>query len=424
MADMPADGPQVSRLSNGLPVITLAMPGIRTAAVELAADVGARHEAPHENGLAHLFEHMVFKGTGRRSARAIAEDIEDVGGALNAWTSRDMTMFHARTLAADLPLGLDMVADLIVSPRFDAEDLEREKAVVHSEIGEARDTPDDVVFDHLQARAFPDQPLGRPILGTEDSVSAATVAHLAGWRARHYHAGALVLVATGAVEHERLLADAEAALGRLPAAGARTEIPANWGGGPVGEARRIEQTHLTLGFAGPGGRDPGYHAALMFAMALGGGMSSRLFQQLREERGLAYSVSAAHGAHEEIGVMSLYCAAKPADSEAAALLAMEVAHAAAADLSAAELDRARAQVKAGLLMGLEGCAGQADWLARGWLTFGRLYSAGEALAEMDALTVDDVRAAGRAMLASRPAIAIVGTRGDRLADRLATRIGR
>ena len=154
---------RLTRLDNGVTVVTLAMPGLETAAVSLSADVGARNETAAENGLAHLFEHMVFKGTSRRPARAIAEAIEDVGGALNAWTSRDTTGFHARVLAQDVPLAIDLIADLVTDARFAESDLALERDVVLSEIGEALDTPDDLVFDHLQATAFPDQSLGRPI---------------------------------------------------------------------------------------------------------------------------------------------------------------------------------------------------------------------------------------------------------------------
>lgn len=421
MATLPA--PRLSRLGNGTAVLTLAMPGIRTAAVQLAADVGSRHESEAQNGLAHLFEHMVFKGTAKRNARQIAEAAEDVGASLNAWTSRDMTMFHIRTLADDVPLGLELVTELITAPRFDADELEREKAVIHSEIGEARDAPDDVVFDHLQALAYPGHALGRPVLGIEDSVSAATLDWLHGWRNSHYHGGSTLLVATGAVDHDRIVEQAEAALGGLPASGDTGESPARWSGGAMGEARRTEQTHLTLGFEAPGGHAPDFHAALIYATALGGGMSSRLFQELREERGLAYSVSASHTAHDETGLLCLYCAARPGDAESAALLAMEVATATADTLTDAELARARAQVKAGLLMGLEGPGGQADWLSRGFLSFGRIYPPEEAIAELDALTPDMVRAAGRKMLATRPAIAAVGPRADRLATTLGRQFG-
>jgi predicted Zn-dependent peptidase len=407
--------PRHTRLANGVTVVSLAMPGLETAAVALNADVGARHETAAENGLAHLFEHMVFKGTRSRTARQIAEQIEDVGGALNAWTSRDHTVFHARVLAEDLPLGVDIITDLLINPSFAPEDLEKEREVVLSEIGEALDTPDDLVFDHLQAAAYPDQALGRSILGTADSLQELDEASLARWRNTHYRGASLVLTAAGKVDHDALVAQAEALLGHLPQARETTHEPARWVGGAITDGRRGEQTHFVLGFEGPHPQAADYHAAQIFAFALGGGMSSRLFQELREERGLAYSVSASHSPHADTGILGLYCAARPNDAAAALDLAHRVARQTAATLSPAEFARARAQLRAGLLMGLEGCAGQADWLGRSLLVHGRIVSPAEALATLEAVTLDQARDAGAAMLATPPALAAVGPGAEKLA---------
>jgi predicted Zn-dependent peptidase len=400
----------VSTLGNGLRVVTLQMPGLRTAAVSLAADVGARHEGAGEHGLAHLFEHMVFKGTQHRDARGLAEAIEDVGGALNAWTSRDATTFHARVLAADLPLAIRLIGEMVVAPRFAGADLALEKQVVRSEIGEAADVPEDLVFDLLHAVAFPGQPLGRPILGTEASLEALDEAALFGWRDRHYRGPGLVLAAAGALAHEEVVTLAEEALAGLADAALGEAAPAAWAGGIEAQRRRAEQTHVALGLRGPGVYAPDHYAAQLFAAALGGGMSSRLFQELREERGLAYSVSASHGPHADIGVTSLYLATRPADAARATAMALDIARDLAATLSEAELVRARAQMKAGLLMGLESCAGQAEWLGRSLLAWGRPIPAAEVEAAIDSVSVEAARAAGAAMLAAPPALASVGSR--------------
>ncbi|WP_199555799.1 M16 family metallopeptidase [Sandaracinobacteroides hominis] len=407
--------PQLTTLANGLTVATLDMPGLETAALSLNADVGARNEGAGENGLAHLFEHMVFKGTRSRSARAIAEAIEDVGGSLNAWTSRDTTCFHARVLANDVPLALELVTDLIASPSFTDADLALEREVVLSEIGEALETPDDLVFDHLQAAAFPAQSLGRPILGTRESLAALDGASLRSWQGSHYRGAGLVLSAAGKVDHDAIVRQAEAMLGALPSGRPGAIEQASWVGGRISDSKRNEQTHIALGFKGFGPLDPAFDAARLFAAALGGGMSSRLFQELREERGLAYSVSASHGIHADAGVLTLYCATRPADADRALALAREIAAATAADLSPAELARARAQMKAGVLMGLEGCAGQADWLGGSLITYGRVIPPSELIAALDAVTVEQVRAAGAAMLATPPALAIVGPKATKLA---------
>ncbi|MFQ3596507.1 MAG: pitrilysin family protein [Sphingomonadaceae bacterium] len=401
---------EVATLANGLRVAGLAMPGLRTAAVSLAAGCGARHEGEAENGLAHLFEHMLFKGTRVRSARAIAEAIEDVGGSLNAWTSRDGTVFHGRVLARDIPLAVDLLADLVSNPRFAEADLALEKEVIRSEIGEAADVPEDLVFDLLQEAAFPDQPLGRPILGTEESLARLDCDSLSHWRTTHYRAPGLALVAAGAVDHAELVALAESALGGLDTTPPPTHRPARWGGGTRAEKRRSEQAHVAIGFAGPGLHDPAHYAAQLFATALGGGMSSRLFQELREERGLAYSVSAAHVPHADTGLTSIYLAARPKAAADTADRALAIAHALSADLSQAELDRARAQLKAGLLMGLESCAAQADWIGRTLLAFGRAIPPAEVEAAIDAVTLEEARAAGAALLAQPAARACVAPR--------------
>jgi predicted Zn-dependent peptidase len=401
--------PQISILDNGLRVASWALPGLETAAVAVTAETGSRFERPEHNGLAHLFEHMVFKGTQRRSARAIAEEMEDVGGQLNAWTSRDTTMFHARLLARDLPLGVDLIADLVSGARFDADDIVREKEVVLQELGEARDTPDDIVFDHLQEAAFPEQALGRSILGDEASLARITRDDLLAWQADHYAPQRLTLVAAGKVDHAELCRLAEAA---FPAAAGSASTPASddvrFHPGRHHDARRIEQAQLTAGWAAPGHHDPAQDAALLFTLAAGGGMSSRLFQQVREERGLAYTVSASLQPYVDAGLMSVHAATDPKQAAAARDLIMTVLHETAAGLEQAELNRARAQAVAGLLMALEGPQGASDYLGRSLLVHRRFVPPAELVARIDAVTVDAARAAGAAMLANAPARAEIG----------------
>lgn len=403
------NGPQISVLDNGLRVASWAMPGLETAAVALIADAGSRHERPELNGLAHLFEHMVFKGTGRRSARAIAEEMEDVGGQLNAWTSRDSTMFHARILARDLPLAVDLIADLVTGARFAADDITREKEVVLQELGEARDTPDDIVFDHLQLAAFPGQGLGRSILGDEASLARITADDLRAWQAAHYAPQRLTLVATGKVDHASLCRLAATAFphAATPAHRAATDA-ARFAAKSHHDSRRIEQAQLTAGWAAPGHHDPAQDAALLFTLAAGGGMSSRLFQQVREERGLAYTVSAALQPYADAGLMSVHAATDPKQAAAARDLIGQVLHETAHGLEQAELNRARAQAVAGLLMALEGPQGTADYLGRSLMVHGRFVPPAELVARIEAVGVDEARAAGAAMLAHAPARAEIG----------------
>lgn len=399
----------ISTLKNGLRVASQAMPEVETVAVGLHVDTGSRFEPAAQNGVAHMLEHMVFKGTRRRSARAIAEAIEDVGGQLNAYTARDMTVFHARLLADDLALGVDLIADLVHEPKFDEGELARERDVVLQELGEARDTPDDIVFDHLQEAAFPNQPLGRSILGSEATIAAIGPEHLRGWLDSHYRAGSSVLVAAGKVDHDVLVRLAESAFGDLvPGTGPQPERGA-FAGGIVHDRRKFEQSHLTLGYEGPAHESPDYYPLMIYTTAVGGGMSSRLFQELREERGLAYSVYAALNPFADTGLFSVYLATANGNAAKAAALAHEVMAACASDIDAAELARSKAQLKAGLLMSLEGCAGQSEYIGRQLLIHGRIIPPAEIVAAVDACSVDTVRAAAARMLAGPVARASVGT---------------
>jgi predicted Zn-dependent peptidase len=398
----------LTTLPNGLRVVSRSMRSVETLAVGVHVDTGSRFEAEAQNGVAHMLEHMVFKGTARRSARQIAEQIEDVGGVLNAYTARDVTVFHARLLAGDMDLGLDLIADLLRAPAFDPDELVREREVVVQELGEARDTPDDIVFDHLQEAAFPGQPLGRSILGSEASIRGIEVAHLRDWLATHFVAGSTVIAAAGKVDHDALVRRVEALFGDLTPGTRPLAEPGRFVGGAVHDRRKFEQAHLTLGYAGAANEAATHHPLLLFATAAGGGMSSRLFQELREARGLAYSVYATHTPYADAGLFSVYLAAATGKAAEATALAERILAECAAGLDAPELARAKAQVKSGLLMSLESCSGQAEFLARQLLVHGRLETPADLVARIDAIGVDAVRAAATAMLAGPQARAHVG----------------
>lgn len=400
--------PRTSTLANGLTVLSLDLPAAVSASVGLFVDVGARHERAADNGLAHFLEHMVFKGSRARSARGIAEAIEDVGGSLNAWTARDITAFHARVLAADLPLAVELLGDLLLNPRFDPQDVEREREVVLSELAEARDTPDDQVWDHAQALAFPDQPMGRPILGTETTLAAMDRSALTGWLGDHYRGDSAVLAAAGAVDHDALVALAERWFAALPPGTAGDAMPAVWAGGALHERRRIEATQTVLAFAGPGLHAPDYYAAQLFATAMGGGMSSRLFQELREERGLAYSISASHNPYAETGLFAVSLATQPRQANAALDLTRALLADGATGLTPDELARAKAQLKASMLMAMEDAGGMMSWLGQRWLSHRRFVDVPDLVLAIDGVSLDAVRAAGAALLAGAPAQASVG----------------
>lgn len=396
------------RLANGLIVAVEPMAGVETLAVGLYVDAGARSEPDGLAGLAHMVEHMVFKGAGSRDARSIAETIEDVGGSLNAWTARDHTVFHARLLADDLALGVDLIADLVRAPHLSGDELDREKGVVLSELGEARDTPDDIVFDHLQSAAFPGQPLGLPVLGSEASIAAIDAPALHRWIAEQYRPSGLVLAAAGKVDPDSLLRLAEARFGDMAPGAPPAPSPASFAAGAHHDRRRFDQLHVALGFPGVGQAHADLHALSLFTGVVGGGMSSRLFQQLREERGLAYSVYAWAQAYAETGLFGVYCAASRPQAAEALALARRILAETAETLDEAELERAKAQAKAGLLMGLESVGSRCDHLARQIQIHGRIVPPSETVAAIEAVSVTSARAAGQAALSGGEAVATVG----------------
>ncbi len=406
---------RLHQLANGLTVAIDPMPGVETLAVGLYADVGSRSEAAHLTGLAHMVEHMVFKGAGARDARQIAEAAEDVGGQLNAWTSRDATVFHARLLPDDLALGVDLIADLVRDPHFSAEELEREKHVVLAELGEAKDTPDDIVFDHLAAASYPGQTYGRPVLGDEQTIAAIDVASLRRWLEEQYRPSGLILAAAGKVDEDALLKLAEARFGDLAPGRPPVFEPARFASGVVTDARRFDQVHVAFAHPGVDQRHPDVHALNLFASAAGGGMSSRLFQEVREQRGLAYSVYAWSSAAADTGQLGVYCAAAKAEAPRAFALAREVLARTAEDLSEAELARAKAQARAGLLMGLESVQAHCDQLVRSLQVFGRVVSTAEIVAQIEAVDLAQARRAGAEAIGGGIATASVGGRLARVA---------
>ena len=399
---------ELTRLANGVTVAIDAMPGAQSAAIGLYAGVGSRSEPDGKGGLAHLVEHMVFKGARGRDARAIAEAIEDVGGSLNAWTARDQTVFHARTLAPDVGLALELIADLVRAPKLDEAELEREKQVILSELGECLDAPDDLIHDRLFEAAFGEQPLARPVLGSEASILGLTRGDCVEWLDEQYRPERLVISAAGKVDSGHILLLAEALFGDLEPKAPPSIAAATFNGGTRSDRRPAEQTHLALAYRGVRASDETAPALSLFAQAVGGGMSSRLFQELREERGLAYSIYAWTQGFADTGLFAVNLAADKARATEALNLAREIVERAAAELSEAELNRARAQIEAGILMALETPQGRADAMARSIEIFGRIMTPEEMLAELRAVDVASARAAGRVMLNGPRAIASIG----------------
>jgi predicted Zn-dependent peptidase len=399
----------VTRLKSGLTVVTDEMPHLETAAVGVWAGTGGRDELVNEHGISHLLEHMAFKGTTTRSARQIAEEIEAVGGDMNAATSAENTSYYARILKADTGLAIDLLSDILANPTFETEELEREKNVIVQEIGAAQDAPDDVVFEHLQELCFPEQPLGRSLLGTPDTLASFSADNLRKYLLSHYRAPNMGVAAAGAVDHDKVVRDVEERFASFAASPAAPPPRAQFGGGTRVVYRELEQAHMMLALEGVAITDPGNFNLEVFTNVLGGGMSSRLFQEIREKRGLCYSISSFHWAYADTGVFGIYTGADAGDAPELMKIVVDEMNKAVQDLNEAEVARVKAQMKASTLMALESCGARIHQLARHIFAFGRPLTTAEMIARIDAVTVESARKAGEVLLSrSRPSFAAIG----------------
>lgn len=414
---------RVTTLESGLRVVTDEMPHVETVSLGIWIGVGTRNERAELNGVAHLLEHMAFKGTARRSARDIAEAIEAVGGHLNAYTSREHTAYFAKVLKGDVALAVDVLADILQHSVFDPEELDRERAVIVQEIGQAFDTPDDLVFDNFHSAAFPGQAIGRSVLGTPEVIQSIPREALISYMAEHYVPARMVACAAGRIDHDAFVGLIAEAFDSLPDGDGGGREAARYQGGESRQERQLEQIHMVLGFDGLAFTDPDYFALSVLSTALGGGMSSRLFQEVREKRGLAYNVYSYASSYTDGGVFLIY--AGTGEKEAAELIPVvcdEVARI-GATVSEEELARARTQCKAGVLMSLESTAGRCEQLGQQMLVFGRPIPVDEIIQRLEAVDRGAIERVATRLLMSRPTFAAVGPLAhvesyDRMAARL------
>lgn len=399
---------RVTTLSNGMRVATDAMPHVETVSVGIWVDVGARYESNDFNGLSHLLEHMAFKGTKTRSSRQIAEEIEAVGGYLNAYTSREHTTYFARVLKEDTGLALDMLSDILQNSVFDEKELAREKEVILQEIGQALDTPDDIIFDNLQATAYPDQALGRSILGTEERVRAFSPTDIRTYLDYHYRGQSMVLTAAGNVDHDELVKLAEVKFSGLRGDRTREYEAAKYEGGCHHLPKDLEQLHLTIGLPSLQFNDPDFFALQVFSTIFGGGMSSRLFQEIRENRGLAYSVYSFASSHADTGLFGIYAGTSPEMAGDLVPVIAEELHKMTGTIGEDELLRARAQLKTGVLMSLESTTARVEQLGRQLLIFDRSIPTEELIQKIDAIDEAAVKRVVEKTLSGNITLATVG----------------
>ena len=399
---------QENHLANGLTVVTDRMETVETVSMGAWVDVGTRDEQPNVNGVSHLLEHMAFKGTERRDAYAIAAEIEAVGGHLNAYTSREHTAYYAKVLKDDLPLAVDLIGDILQHSVMDAEELAREQAVVLQEIHQAHDTPDDIVFDHFQEVAFPDQAMGRPVLGRPEVVKNMGAESIRAYMDHNYSAERIVVAAAGNLDHDVFTRLVEETFTALPEFEASTREPGRYGGGDYREERDLEQVHVVFGAEGIAFDDQGFYAASVLSTILGGGMSSRLFQEIREKRGLAYAIYSFLSCYKDCGIFGVYAGTGAEEAHGLLSLVLDEIEKVQDNITEEELDRARAQLKASMLMSLESTSARCEQLARQMMVFGRPILTDEIVQHIDAADHASVTDVARRVFAGRPSIAAIG----------------
>ena len=393
-------------LPNGFRIVTEYMPGLQSAALGIWVSAGGRHERLEQNGVAHFLEHMAFKGTKRRTALQIAEAIEDVGGYINAYTSREVTAYYARVLKDDVDLALDVIGDIVLNSVFDEREIEVERGVILQEIGQALDTPDDIIFDWLQEESYRDQAIGRSILGPAERVRSFTKEDLRRFVAEHYGPGQMILSAAGAVDHDRLVKAATEMFGDLEPKQQDVVETASFVGGEARRDKALEQAHVALAFESPSYRADDIYIAQIYA-------SSRLFQEVREKRGLCYTIFSQAGAYEDTGMMTVYAGTSGEQVADLVGITVDELKRSADDMSDAEVERARAQMKAGMLMGLESPSNRAERLARLVQIWDRVPSLEATVEKIDAVTTADVRVMAAQIAREAPAaLALYGPVAD------------
>ena len=400
---------EISTLPNGIRVITSSRPEIETVSLGIWVNTGAAFEKPQLNGISHFLEHMVFKGTKNRNAFEISDQFEDVGGQSNAYTAREFTAFYAKMLKADTELAIDILADLITNPTFPVDELVKEREVVVQEIKQGIDTPDDIIFDFVQEQAFPNQALGRTILGPAEKVRSFGQDELQGYLKSNYSGENMVVCAVGNIEHNKFVKMVKERLGVFQAKAPFEKEKQMYIGGFKSEKRDIEQAHAVLAFSGVKYECETYYPCLIFSTIFGGGMSSRLFREIREKRGLVYSVYSFSNSHTQSGLFGIYAGTTNKElQELMPVIGTEIKKICNDLVSPQELCRAKAQLKASMLMALESSSTTAEILARQMLLYNRIIPIEEMVERIEKVTAEDVRDMAQQIFASNPTYCLVG----------------
>lgn len=396
-------------LKNGLRIVTAERPQIETVSLGVWVNTGSALETLEDNGISHFIEHMVFKGTAKRNSLQISEDIENAGGSTNAYTSRHFTCFYAKMLKNDVELAADVICDFVTHPTFDEKEMTKEKEVVVQEIKQSNDDPDDLVFDYFQETAFPNQASGRTILGTAKNVRGFTAERMRHYMSTHYAANNMVVAAVGNLNHDDFVKMIECRMTDLPLKCNFDADKEVYAGGHKVKCKDIEQVHLVLGFRGASYQDKNYYQYSVLSTIFGGGMSSRLFQEIREKRGLVYTIHSFNQALKGDGVFGIYAGTTPKElQELLPVVADEVKKMMNDKVTKTELNRAKTQIKASLLMSLESSSTTAEIMARQLLLFKRVIPTEEIVQKIEAITADDLQLLAQKIFTSTPTYALLG----------------
>lgn len=402
------DAIRVTKFPSGLTVVTEAMERVQTVSLGAYVASGTRNETAAQNGVSHFLEHMAFKGTETRTAAQIAEAVENVGGHINAYTAREQTAYYVKLLKEDLALGADIIGDILTHSTFEPDELERERGVILQEIGQANDTPDDIIFDHFQEAAYPSQPMGRPVLGTEQIIKKLKRQDIAGYMKAHYAAGNVVVAAAGALEHDRVVELVRTHFADLPGAMPAAPAPGRYDGSEFREVRDLDQVHVVLGFPAVSYEDVDFYPVQLLSTLLGGGMSSRLFQEIRERRGLVYSIYSFAQPYLDGGLFGIYAGTGEDEVGELVPVTLEELRRVQHDVTEDELRRARTQTRAALVMSLESTGSRCEQLARQIQVFGRVIPLEETLLKVEAVTVADIQRAAARLFRAKPTLAAMG----------------
>ncbi len=399
---------KLTTLDNGLRIVTQTMPSLETVSMGIWNFIGGRDESENINGVAHLLEHMAFKGTSSRSALEIAETIENVGGDINAYTSKEITAYYVKLIAEDLPLGISILMDILQNSTFAEEELNRERGVILQEIGMYLDSPDEMIFDYWQEKAFPDQPIGRSILGKTDIIKNISRLEVKNFMLSHYNPKKMVISAAGKIDHDEFVQSIKKAITDLPKGDTDNREKAIYKSGEYREQKKLEQIHLLLGFEGIDYHHDDYYSLMIYSSLLGGGMSSRLFQEIREKRGLVYGISSFSSSYTDTGIFGIYSGTGSEQIQELLPVLCEQLNQAPDSITEKEINRGKAQLKASLMMGRESAFRRCESAARQLLVFDRIIEPSETIAKINEVNIESVQKIAKKILTKPLTISSIG----------------